>query len=98
MSKIDGLGSAAASAYAGIRKANERLAASAATIAQSSVPAADTVTISDAARTARSPEGDLVGALTDLTLAPHQTEASVAVLRTIDEVTEDLLRTFGERK
>jgi hypothetical protein len=98
VSKIEGLGAAAASAYAGIRNANARLAASAATIAQASLPSADTVTISDAARAAGTPGGDLVGALTELRLAPQQTAASVAVLRTFDELSKDLLRTFGERK
>jgi hypothetical protein len=98
MSRIDGIGTAAASAYAGIRDAGSRLAGSAATIAKTSLPAADTVTISDAARAAGGSQGDLVSALTELRLAPKQTAASVAVLPTIDEMSEDLLRTFGERK
>jgi hypothetical protein len=98
VSKIDGLGAAAASAYAGIQKANERLAGSAATISRALLPSTDTVTISEAARAAQSSEADLVSSLTDLTLAPQQTAASVAVLRTVDEVTDDLLRTVGERK
>ena len=98
MSKIDGLGTAAASAYAGIRNANQRVAGAAATIAQTSLPSADTVTISDASRAAAQPQGDLVSALTDLRLAPKQTAASVAVLRTLDEISEELLRSVGERK
>jgi hypothetical protein len=98
MSRIDGIGAAAASAYAEIRDAGSRLAGSAATIASASLPAADTVTISDAARAAGGSQGDLVSALTELSLAPKQTAASVAVLRTIDEMSEELLRTFGERK
>jgi hypothetical protein len=96
MSRIDGIGTAAASAYAGIRDANSRVAGAATTIAKAS--SADTVTISDAARAASGSQGDLVSALTDLRLAPKQTAASVAVLRTLDEVSEEILRTFSERK
>jgi hypothetical protein len=97
VSKIAGLGTTAAAAYAGIRNANARLAGAAETISRAGTPAADTVTISDAARAARGPEGDLVSALTDLTLAPQRSAAAVAVLRTLDEVSEDLLRSVGRR-
>ncbi len=98
VSKIDGLGAAAASAYAGIRSANARLAGSADTISRAAFPSPDTVTISDEARAAASGPDDLVTALTDLRLAPKQTAASVAVLRTLDEMAEDLLSTVGDRK
>jgi hypothetical protein len=96
VSKIDGLGAAAASAYAGIRNANARLARSADTISRAALPSPDTVTISPEARAA-SGQDDLVSALTDLRLAPQQSKASVAVLRTLDEMSEELLNTVGEK-
>jgi hypothetical protein len=98
VSRIAGLGTTAAAAYAGIRNANARLSGAAETISRAGTPAADTVTISAAARAGRASEGDLVSALTDLTAAPHQSAAAVAVLRTLDQVSEDLLDSVGGRK
>ena len=91
MPRIDGIGAAAASAYAGIRDANSRLAGSAATIA-TAAHRSDTVTLSDEARADSGAQPDLASALTDLRLAPQQAKASVAVLRTLDEMSEELLR------
>ncbi|HEX4338404.1 MAG TPA: hypothetical protein VH062_21005 [Polyangiaceae bacterium] len=84
---------------AGIRSASDKLAASANTVVSAGLQAQDTVSVSDAARQAASGGGapaSITNALVDLRVARYQSAASIAVLRTGDEMTNDLL-TLGKR-
>ncbi|HVW25586.1 MAG TPA: hypothetical protein VHC69_09460 [Polyangiaceae bacterium] len=88
---------AAVSALAGVRAASARLNKAAANVAAASLPQEDTVTISDGARAAAAQGGDtsshdIASAMIDLRVARYQNAASIAVLRTSDEVTEDALK------
>jgi hypothetical protein len=87
--------SATSSALAGIRAASLKLDASAAAVASASLPQGDTVSISAASRSASAggaDAGGIASAMVDLRVARYQNAASVAVLRTADDATRDLLR------
>jgi hypothetical protein len=86
--------SAVSSALGGINAASRRLDASAAKVAFQSFQG-DTVAVSDAARqapSAGSGAGNLASAMVDLRVAKYQAAASVAVLRTANDVSRDVLR------
>jgi hypothetical protein len=92
---------AALSALAGVRAASERFDKAAANVAAATGPREDTVTISDGARAAAANSGgetgtpDLASAMNDLRVARYQNAASIAVLRTSDDVTREALK-IGE--
>ena len=85
---------AAASALSGIRAASQKLEKASANVAAASEPTGDHVTISEQARTASQgdAEAGLTSAMVDLRVARYQNAASVAVLRTSDDMTRDALR------
>lgn len=91
---------AALSALAGVRAASERLDNAAANVAAATIPKPDTVTISDGGRAAArgGADGsthDVASAMIDLRVARYQNAASIAVLRSSDEMTRDALK-IGE--
>lgn len=90
---------AALSALAGVRAASQRLDTAAANVAAASVPREDSVSISDGARAAaasgEATTHDVASAMIDLRVARYQNAASIAVLRTTDDVSRDALK-IGE--
>ena len=90
--------SAVASALSGINAASRKLDASAAKLVTQGLEQGDTVSLSEASRRA-SAEGGEVGtiasAMVDLRVAKYQNAASVAVLRTSDDMTRDVLSIAG---
>jgi flagellar hook protein FlgE len=91
---------AATSALSGIRAASERLDTAAANVvSEMTGQGADTVSLSAESRAAAGgPErsGDIVQSMTDLRIAKYQNAASIAVLRTSDEMTQELVK-LGKR-
>ena len=87
------LSTAAASAISGIRRASDEMDQAADAVASSGAAASDTVTISAAARAGQGT--DTVSALVDMRMARYATAADVSVLRTVDEVSSDLLGIVG---
>jgi len=86
--------SAASSALSGIRAASDRLDKSAATVVSAGLEKADTVSLSAESRqaaTSGTGTSSIVSGLVDLRVARYQNAASVAVLRSADEMTNDLL-------
>jgi hypothetical protein len=96
--------SARSSALTGIRSASDRLDAAAANIVRETTSwGKDSVSISPDARAAASSASSVGGvggvaeAIVDTRLAKYQNAASVAVLRTADEMTEELVN-LGKRR
>ncbi|HVU03655.1 MAG TPA: hypothetical protein VHE30_17975 [Polyangiaceae bacterium] len=89
-----GLSSAAEYAVSGLRDASDRADRAAEDVATAGF-AADTVTVSDAARAGAG--ADDVRGLVDLRMARYQFAAQVAVLRTVDEMSEDALSIVRRR-
>jgi hypothetical protein len=93
MAEVSGLSSASCAAISGIRDASRRLDLAAVSVARAGVLGEDTVTLSDKARNASAATqatGDLARAMVDLRVARYQTQSSVAVLRTADDMTRTL--------
>lgn len=91
--------SATSSAVSGIRAASERLDAAAANLATRSVPrGGDMVSLSAESRAAAvAGPGDVARDVVDLRIAKYQSAASIAVLRTADEMTRELT-SLGTRR
>ena len=86
--------SASSAAIAGIRNASDKMDQAAATVARAGFEAEDTVSVSDGARSAPksgTETGQIASAMVDMRVAKYQQAASVAVLRTNDDMTKDLL-------
>ncbi len=89
--------SASNSAIAGIRNASDKLDQAAADVARAGFQTEDRASLSDAARAPRdsaaggTETGRLAGAMVDMRVAKYQQAASIAVLRTSDEMTKDVL-------
>jgi hypothetical protein len=90
------LSTAAASAISGIRRASDQMDQAAETVAASGVAASDTVTISADAKAGQGT--DAVSALVDMRMARYAAAADVSVLRTVDEVSSDILGIVGRRR
>lgn len=90
-----GLPSAAASAVSGLRRASEQIDRAAVTVAEAGIALSDTVSISSGAR--EDPAPDAVSALIDMRMARYNAAAQVAVLRTVDEVSSDVLGIIGRK-
>jgi hypothetical protein len=99
MAEMRAIPSASASALTSLRGASNRLDSAAATIsATGAIENNDTVSLSTAARNAGqhgneggNEGGDFPQAVVDLRVARYQASASIAVLRTVDAVSRDLL-------
>jgi hypothetical protein len=92
--------SAVSSALGGISAASKRLDASAAKLVSEGLERGDTVSLSEAARQASTGGGEvrsIASAMVDLRIAKYQSAASVAVLRTADDMTRDVLSIAGKR-
>jgi hypothetical protein len=101
MACVSGLTSANGAAIAGIRNASDKLDQAAANVARAGFEAEDSVSVSDGARAASRPDtqtGEIATAMVDMRVAKYQQAASVAVLRTSDEMTTDLLTLGGAKK
>jgi flagellar basal body rod protein FlgF len=83
------LSTASASALSGLRSASDRVDQDASTVAVAGARASDTVNISAAARAGD--RMDDVSALVDMRIARYQFAAQVKVLRTVDEMSQDVL-------
>lgn len=90
------LSTAAASAISGIRRASDQMDQAAETVAASGVAASDTVTISAGAKAGQGT--DEVSALVDMRMARYNAAADVSVLRTVDEVSSDILGIVGRHR
>lgn len=90
------LSSAAASAISGLGAASAKIDRAAATVAAAGARASDTVEISDAAR--KGGGMDDVKALVDMRMARYELAAEVRVLRTVDEMSDDLKHLAASRK
>lgn len=90
-----GLPYASAAAIAGLKNASDQLDRSADTMVASGAGESDTVTLSAGAKAAPGP--DEVGALVDMRMARYNAAAQVSVLRTVDEVSSDLLGIVGRK-
>jgi hypothetical protein len=97
---IQSVRSASASALSGIRAASDRLNAGAASlISQMTKQNGDTVSVSAEGRAAvgsGGDTGDIAQSVVDLRMAKYQNAASITVLRTADEMTQDLVN-LGRR-
>jgi hypothetical protein len=93
MSAIGAIPSVASSGLSGIQQASARVDKAASEVASASLAGSDTVSISDAARNGgSSATPSIEGALGDLRIAKYQNAASIAVLKTGDQMTQDLLK------
>jgi hypothetical protein len=92
---IQGVSSASASAVSGIRAASDRLGTGAANlISEMTRQSSDTVSVSAEGRAALgsgNDTGDVAQSMVDLRMAKYQNAASIAVFRTADEMTRDLV-------
>jgi flagellar basal body rod protein FlgC len=91
---IQGVSSASASAVSGIRAASERLETGAANlISEMTRQTSDTVSVSAEGRAALGSGSDtgVAQSMVDLRMAKYQNAASIAVFRTADEMTRDLV-------
>jgi hypothetical protein len=96
---IQGVPSASASAVSGIRAASDRLAGAANLISAMTRQSSDTVAVSAEGRAALgsgSDTGDIAQGVVDVRMAKYQNAASIAVFRTADEMTRDLVN-LGRR-
>jgi len=86
---------AAASAVSGIRQAMDRMDAAAGLVADAGGSGSDAVTLSGEAPAPSA--SDELKPLVDIRMARYAVAAQVSVLRTVDEVSEDVLGIVGRR-